>query len=239
MLFNLVVKPEKKKEQNSKDVRESAADKLTESEDHRLQKWLKVCQAKYFKSLEFDKDKQLDILSRSLEDQMDKTLEEVGTSNKVNSVTLSEDVRSRQQTQSLHNQFETTRKYLSTMREVLNRTSREFHAISYKRRVLFDVHVQCRNQNYPGTSISRFHVPDNKVDWNSDWPGYETQVYWNEETEELYTLYDPDPISNPLSFNRYDTKQHVNRISMEQFYKVDNGLPLNLAGRTGNSYFVF
>jgi len=42
--------------------------------------------------------------------------------------------------------------------------------------------TKCRNTKYPRSNIERFRVPDDKVDWNIDWPEYKPPTFTSPHT---------------------------------------------------------
>lgn len=96
------------------------------------------------------------------------------------------------------------------------------------------LHIKCRNNFYPKTNekIIRFHVPDDKVDWNSLYPTYNPTIFtstsiigqpWADQDMNVSKF---NPIWNSIDGN-------VNRISLTGKYEIRNGYPLNPIGRTG------
>uniref|UniRef100_A0A3Q3KGW6 ADP-ribose pyrophosphatase, mitochondrial n=1 Tax=Monopterus albus TaxID=43700 RepID=A0A3Q3KGW6_MONAL len=92
-------------------------------------------------------------------------------------------------------------------------------------------HVKSRCPQYPGSSIKRFPVPDDKLDWNQDWPQYDPVSYTAPILLNKPTWADPDIGLFSPQFNTVDGA--VDRTSFEGSYKVEDGKPLNPHGRTG------
>ncbi|XP_043956852.1 ADP-ribose pyrophosphatase, mitochondrial [Gambusia affinis] len=94
-----------------------------------------------------------------------------------------------------------------------------------------DAHVKSRCPQYPGSTIKRFTVPDDKVDWNQQWLQYSPVNYTAPAVLNKPIWADPDIGSFSPKFNAVDGP--VDRSSFEGQYKVENGKPLNPRGRTG------
>ncbi|XP_041868409.1 ADP-ribose pyrophosphatase, mitochondrial [Melanotaenia boesemani] len=92
-------------------------------------------------------------------------------------------------------------------------------------------HVKSRCPQYPGSTIKRFPVPDDKVDWSQDWPQYHPVSYTAPSVLNKPAWADPDIGSFSPQFNAVDGV--VDRKSFEGSYRVENGKPLNPLGRTG------
>jgi ADP-ribose pyrophosphatase len=94
-------------------------------------------------------------------------------------------------------------------------------------------HIACRNGIYAKT-IQRFNVPDDLVLWSTSFESYSPE---NFESPVLKGKPWADPeITNSEfqpKFNELDGK--VNRVSWTGSYAVENRLPLNPFGRTGES----
>lgn len=96
------------------------------------------------------------------------------------------------------------------------------------------IHVKCRNSVYPRTDgkIVRFHVPDDKVDWNSSYFVYNPLIFTSK-----FVIGQPwaDPDLSKHNFKpRWNSVDgNVNRISFTGKYEIKNGCPLNPCGRTG------
>lgn len=97
------------------------------------------------------------------------------------------------------------------------------------------IHVKCRNNWYPDRSkkIQRFHVPDEKVKWEIEWPAYDPPAYTSEFVigKEWADPNLTDEHFNP-QWNTVDGQ--TNRTSYTAVYSVgiDSG-PINPIGRTG------
>ena len=95
-------------------------------------------------------------------------------------------------------------------------------------------HVKCRAEFYEcgKDKIARATVSDDQVSWASAWPGYSPAEF---TAPFVLTAVWADPDIGALGFdpkwNSLDEK--VNRMSHEGEYKVEDGRPLNIRGRTG------
>ncbi|XP_038138255.1 ADP-ribose pyrophosphatase, mitochondrial [Cyprinodon tularosa] len=92
-------------------------------------------------------------------------------------------------------------------------------------------HVKPRCPQYPGSTIKRFPVPDDKVEWSQSWPQYQPVCYTAPAVLKAPSWADPEIGSFSPKFNAVDGA--VDRTSFEGSYKVENGKPLNPCGRTG------
>lgn len=95
-------------------------------------------------------------------------------------------------------------------------------------------HIKCRNSTYPRTDgkIERFHVPDDKVDWNSSYAIYNPIMFTSEFViGQPWSDLDLSVLEFKPSWNSIDGC--VNRISLTGNYEIKNGYPLNPCGRTG------
>ncbi|KAM4531925.1 ADP-ribose pyrophosphatase, mitochondrial isoform 2-T2 [Odontesthes bonariensis] len=92
-------------------------------------------------------------------------------------------------------------------------------------------HVKARCTQYPGSTVKRFPVPDDKVDWSQLWPQYNPVSYTAPSILKKPAWADPDIGSFSPKFNAMDGA--VDRESFEGSYRVENGKPLNPLGRTG------
>lgn len=96
------------------------------------------------------------------------------------------------------------------------------------------IHIKCRNRIYPRTDgkIERFHVPDDKVDWNSSYAIYNPIMFTSEFViGQPWSDLDLSVLEFKPSWNSIDGC--VNRISLTGNYEIKNGYPLNPCGRTG------
>lgn len=93
-------------------------------------------------------------------------------------------------------------------------------------------HVKCRGGLYTRSSVPRFPVPDNKVDWSIKYDEYEPQRY---SAASLQGKPWADPEIGEKSFkpkwNSLDG--NVDRASYVKQYTIRDGFPLNPIGRTG------
>ncbi|KAM6957258.1 ADP-ribose pyrophosphatase, mitochondrial [Aplochiton taeniatus] len=92
-------------------------------------------------------------------------------------------------------------------------------------------HLKSRCPQYPGSEIQRFPVPNDKVDWQIEWPQYTPVNYTAPAVLKKPTWADPEIGSFSASFNTLDMS--VDRRSHEGDYRVQQGKPLNPHGRTG------
>ncbi|KAK3597211.1 hypothetical protein CHS0354_003716 [Potamilus streckersoni] len=103
-------------------------------------------------------------------------------------------------------------------------------------------HVKARCETYPRDNIKRFHVPDDKVSWETDFPGYSPTEYTSksligtlEKPRPEYS--DPDPKHSPVEFEKLkfnDLDGDLNRCShVTDVYEIKDGYPVNPMGRTG------
>lgn len=96
-----------------------------------------------------------------------------------------------------------------------------------------NMHYKCRNDVYPGSKISRFFVPDDKVQWSVHYDEYQPPTYTaNAVFGKPWS--DPEIGSdgfNP-SWNTNDGK--IDRTCGSHKYEIDcEGFPINPVGRTG------
>ncbi|XP_025081227.1 transient receptor potential cation channel subfamily M member 2-like isoform X2 [Pomacea canaliculata] len=102
-------------------------------------------------------------------------------------------------------------------------------------------HIISRSAIYPGSFVERFPVPNDKVSWDIHFPQYDPvnytaqKVLQNEEGTDAIDLLQlqPNEREGLFSFNKFDEKAKISRVSLQGKYKVVNGLPLNPVGRTG------
>ncbi|KAM4535190.1 ADP-ribose pyrophosphatase, mitochondrial [Fundulus diaphanus] len=92
-------------------------------------------------------------------------------------------------------------------------------------------HVKSRCPQYPESTVNRFPVPDDKVNWNQNWPQYNPVSYTAPAVLKKPSWADPEIGSFSPKFNAVDGA--VDRTSFEGSYRVENGKPLNPFGRTG------
>lgn len=93
------------------------------------------------------------------------------------------------------------------------------------------MHIKARSSIYPGSQTSRFPVPDDKVDWETDWPQYSPVNYTAPVVLKKPVWADPEIGEFSPQFNTLDGS--VDRTSHEGPYRIENGKPLNPHGRTG------
>ncbi|XP_060577769.1 transient receptor potential cation channel subfamily M member-like 2 isoform X4 [Ruditapes philippinarum] len=104
-------------------------------------------------------------------------------------------------------------------------------------------HFRSRTSPYPGSLISRFPVPDDKVSWEAEYPEYSPSAYTAPELVQdlrpewadidIFQLTPQQREAAITSFNAVDGEKQVDRMSFLGEYVVQNGLPLNPKGRTG------
>ncbi|XP_051744368.1 ADP-ribose pyrophosphatase, mitochondrial [Ctenopharyngodon idella] len=92
-------------------------------------------------------------------------------------------------------------------------------------------HIKARCPVYTGSDTSRFPVPDDKVDWETDWPQYKPVSYTAPTVLKKPVWADPEIGAFSPQFNSLDGS--VDRRSYEGPYRIQNGNPLNPHGRTG------
>ncbi|KAF6734510.1 ADP-ribose pyrophosphatase, mitochondrial [Oryzias melastigma] len=95
------------------------------------------------------------------------------------------------------------------------------------------LHVRARSTQYPGSTVARFPVPDDKVDWSVKWAEYKPISYTAPTVLKNPEWADPDIGSFSPKFNALDGA--VDRTSFDGIYRVENEVPLNPQGRTGLS----
>ncbi|VVC33129.1 NUDIX hydrolase domain,NUDIX hydrolase domain-like [Cinara cedri] len=96
------------------------------------------------------------------------------------------------------------------------------------------LHIKCRNSIYPRTDgkIIRFHVPDDKVNWNSSYSMYNPPTFTSTSViGQPWADLDLSTLEFNPNWNSIDG--NINRISLTGKYEVKNGYPLNPCGRTG------
>ena len=91
-------------------------------------------------------------------------------------------------------------------------------------------HKFSRQSPYPGTDITRFPVPDNKLDWRTKFKDY-NPVYYDNPRYKLFN----EPADPYLVHHFNENIDGVNRQSNTAEYVVIEGKPLNPKGRTGMS----
>ncbi|XP_069120927.1 transient receptor potential cation channel subfamily M member-like 2 isoform X1 [Argopecten irradians] len=104
-----------------------------------------------------------------------------------------------------------------------------------------ELHYRSRSSPYPGSSVTRFFVPDDLVFWETPFPEYrpvkylspevKANPYWADK-EELIEL-PPNKREGKIKFNTFDYGCKVDRTSHLGDYKIVDGLPQNPFGRTG------
>lgn len=97
------------------------------------------------------------------------------------------------------------------------------------------IHSKCRG-SYPGNSeVKRLSISDHQVGWNVSFPDYHPPYYTAQVVLNKPIWADPEitqeGVTHDIQFNSVDGK--VNRVSFEGPYTIQDGLPLNVRGRTG------
>lgn len=98
-------------------------------------------------------------------------------------------------------------------------------------RMASPAHIKARCAVYPGSDTHRFPVPDDKVDWETDWPQYSPVNYTAPAVLKKPVWADLEIGAFCPQFNLLDGS--VDRRSHEGQYRIQNGKPLNPHGRTG------
>ncbi|XP_068750030.1 ADP-ribose pyrophosphatase, mitochondrial-like isoform X1 [Montipora capricornis] len=102
---------------------------------------------------------------------------------------------------------------------------------------LKNMHTKACTLEYPGTTVKRFPVPPEFVDWKAAFPAYKPVDYTSEKVLGLPPWADPEirkgSVKIPLQFNTLDTVYNTDRTSLVGKYKVVHGVPRNPIGRTG------
>jgi ADP-ribose pyrophosphatase len=95
-------------------------------------------------------------------------------------------------------------------------------------------HVCCRNKVYPRSDVNRFKVPDEFVNWSTNYQDY-NPAFFESNILKGKPWADPpiDDANFSPTFNDFDQKYNVNRKSYTGIYEISNKYPLNPFGRTG------
>ncbi|XP_066498746.1 ADP-ribose pyrophosphatase, mitochondrial isoform X2 [Hoplias malabaricus] len=93
------------------------------------------------------------------------------------------------------------------------------------------MHIKARCTVYPGSTIQRFPVPDEKVSWTIQWSEYIPVNYTAPAVLKNPIWADPEIGSFSPHFNSLDGS--VDRKSHDGEYALKDGRPLNPRGRTG------
>ncbi|OWA53321.1 ADP-ribose pyrophosphatase, mitochondrial [Hypsibius exemplaris] len=94
------------------------------------------------------------------------------------------------------------------------------------------LHSRCLQGTYPGSSVQRLTVPDDKICWDAPWQEYDPPVYTAESLKDK-PYADPD-VNDPKFRPRWNSlDDDVDRRSHIGQYTVVNGVPQNPIGRTG------
>lgn len=94
--------------------------------------------------------------------------------------------------------------------------------------------MKARSSPYPGSNVTRFPVPDDKVAWSVEWNDYDPVDYTAPSVKAGPVWADPDVRENKdhkIKWNAVDGK--VNRKSHHGKYQTVDGAPRNPRGRTG------
>nr|XP_056711555.1 ADP-ribose pyrophosphatase, mitochondrial [Euleptes europaea] len=96
-----------------------------------------------------------------------------------------------------------------------------------------NLHNKARTTPYPGSKVERSEVPNDKVDWSTEWEEYSPVEYTACSVLAGPQWADPEIGDKHFSpkFNEKDGQ--VERKSLSGVYKVENGRPRNPVGRTG------
>ncbi|XP_028599721.2 ADP-ribose pyrophosphatase, mitochondrial isoform X1 [Podarcis muralis] len=96
-----------------------------------------------------------------------------------------------------------------------------------------NLHDKARTSPYPGSNIERSRVPNDKVDWSTEWEDYSPVEYTAQSVLAGPKWADPEIGVKNFSpkFNEKDGQ--VERRSQNGFYHVEDGRPRNPVGRTG------
>ncbi|XP_069967073.1 putative nudix hydrolase 6 [Bactrocera oleae] len=95
-------------------------------------------------------------------------------------------------------------------------------------------HITCRNNIYPKSTLQRFPVPDDLVDWSAEYVNYSPPIYTAPHINGQPWA-DPDVGCAEFQPKWNQLDGAVNRVSFNGIYKIENGLPINPFGRTGLS----
>lgn len=96
--------------------------------------------------------------------------------------------------------------------------------------IMMNIHVKARCKIYPRSDIERFPVPEDKVPWDVEFPGYAPVHYTSEGVLKKPVWADEDECSQ-IEYNIIDGK--VDRCSHTHKIQKVSGYPLNPCGRTG------
>lgn len=95
------------------------------------------------------------------------------------------------------------------------------------------MHLKCRDVERPylRSTVHRVEVPDEKVEWNTEWPSYSPTVYTDPSTKNKPWA-DRDIGAAVFKWNQIDGKTD-RRSHIGQYIIDSHGYPLNPMGRTG------
>ncbi|CAF1528293.1 unnamed protein product [Adineta steineri] len=102
--------------------------------------------------------------------------------------------------------------------------------------VTTSIHTRARQSPYVGTKdVQRTAVPDSKVSWKVNWPGYKATEYTASKVLKNPPWADDPDAKKIKGFNEFDGK--IDRRSFMGEYEIDDktNRPRNPAGRTGLS----
>ncbi|XP_048365454.1 ADP-ribose pyrophosphatase, mitochondrial isoform X2 [Sphaerodactylus townsendi] len=98
-----------------------------------------------------------------------------------------------------------------------------------------NLHNKARTSPYPGSKVERSEVPNNKVDWLTEWKAYSPVEYTAPSVLAGPQWADPEIGDRTFSPKFNDKDGPVDRKSQCGVYEVENGRPRNPVGRTGLS----
>ncbi|NXG24526.1 NUDT9 protein, partial [Grallaria varia] len=94
-------------------------------------------------------------------------------------------------------------------------------------------HSKALTSPYPGSHIERSQVPEDKVDWLTEWEDYNPVEYTAKSVLSGPSWADPQ-INDKGFFPKFNERDgEVERKSLNGLYVIENGRPRNPAGRTG------
>ncbi|XP_059052116.1 ADP-ribose pyrophosphatase, mitochondrial [Achroia grisella] len=107
-----------------------------------------------------------------------------------------------------------------------------FCVVMTKSFTMLTTHLKCRGGIYPRSKIERFPVPDDKVDWSSEYKQYQPPDY-TESSINGKPWADPNIGGSNFQPKWNDVDGKVSRVSHMGPYRITNGYPQNPIGRTG------
>ncbi|XP_054733215.1 ADP-ribose pyrophosphatase, mitochondrial [Anastrepha obliqua] len=93
-------------------------------------------------------------------------------------------------------------------------------------------HITCRNNIYPKSTVKRFSVPSEFVDWSTEYSKYIPPNYTAPHINGQPWA-DPDIGCENFQPKWNELDGAVNRVSLNGIYKIENEYPINSFGRTG------